>query len=65
MASRKDRLRPNQYSFELPPHLREGLLALWDRDAAPVSESIRRAIAAYLESKGIAVKGGTSKKTRK
>ena len=60
-----DRARPNQFSFELPPHLREGLEALRVRDAAPVAESIRRAIAAYLETKGIAVKGGTSKKTRK
>lgn len=65
MLAKKDRQRPNQYSFELPADLREGLEALRDRDAAPVAESIRRAIAAYLETKGIGVKGGPGKKTRK
>ena len=46
-----DRERPNQFSFELPPDLRDGLLLLRERDGAPVAESIRRAIRAWLEAK--------------
>ena len=66
MPVSEDRTRPNQFSFELPPNLREGLEALKARDAAPVAESIRRAIADYLVAKGITQqKGGTSKRTRK
>jgi hypothetical protein len=46
-----DRARPNQFSLEIPPDLREGLLLLKERDGVPVAESIRRAIRAWLEEK--------------
>jgi predicted DNA-binding protein len=61
-----DRERPNMFSFELPPDLREGLEALRERDGAAVAVSIRRAIETWLELKGIRQKGGTKKtKARK
>jgi hypothetical protein len=53
----EERSRPNQFSFELAPELREGLLLLKERDGAPVAESIRRAIQSWLELKD-AVPGG-------
>jgi hypothetical protein len=46
-----DRARPNQFSFELLPELRDGLLLLKERDGVPVAESIRRAIRNWLEEK--------------
>jgi hypothetical protein len=46
-----DRARPNQFSLEIPPDLREGLLLLKERDGVPVAESIRRAIRAWLEAR--------------
>jgi predicted DNA-binding protein len=61
-----ERERPNQFSFELSPELRHGLEELKDRDGAPVAVSIRRAIAIYLETKGIKLKaeGGKTRKRR-
>jgi hypothetical protein len=52
-----ERERPNQFSFELLPELREGLQFLKERDGVPVAESIRRAIRAWLEEKD-ALAGG-------
>jgi hypothetical protein len=61
-----DRERPNMFSFELRADLREGLNVLKERDGAPVAESIRRAIEAWLELKGVSQRGGTKRpKTRK
>ena len=62
----QDRERPNQFAFELPPDLRHGLTELKDRDGAPVAVSIRRAIATYLEAKGIKLQaeGGKRKKRK-
>ena len=42
-------------SFYVDKHLLEGLAALKERDGMPASEAIRRAIAAFLEEKGIDV----------
>ena len=57
-----ERTRPNQFSFELDPELRDGLLRLKERDGAPVAVSIRRAIQAWLEVKD-AVPGGARRVT--
>jgi predicted transcriptional regulator len=43
-------------TMRLEDELLEGLQALKDRDGVPVSEQIRRAIAAWLKLKGIKVK---------
>jgi hypothetical protein len=40
-------------SFFIDPQLLVALEALRERDGVPVAESIRRAIAAYIESKGL------------
>ena len=64
MSVRNDRARPNQFSFELASELREGLERLKAEHGTPVSESIRRAIAAWLDAKGITQKGGAKKPTR-
>jgi hypothetical protein len=42
--------------MRLEDELLEGLQALKDRDGVPVSEQIRRAIAAWLKMRGIKVK---------
>ena len=50
-------------SFFIDAELDAGLEQLQERDGVPKAESIRRAIAAYLEEKGIKVqKGGKTKK---
>lgn len=41
------------YNFYIDPELAEGLKELKARTGAPESESVRRALAAYLESQGI------------
>jgi hypothetical protein len=60
-----ERIRPNQFSLELPSDLREGLEKLKEQHGAPVAVSIRRAIAAYLEAQGIGQKGGAQKTKRR
>jgi hypothetical protein len=64
MSLRPGRLRPNQFSFELSTELHEGLKQLKAEHGTPVAESIRRAIAAWLDSKGITQKGGAKKPSR-
>jgi hypothetical protein len=41
------------YSVWLDPEHLEGLKALKARDGAPESESVRRALSAYLKDKGV------------
>ena len=41
------------YTFLIDPELLEALKALKDRDAAPESETIRRALREYLKKKGV------------
>ena len=43
-------------SVFLDPELLEGLKALKGRDGTPEAEAIRRAIAAYLEHRGVKIK---------
>jgi predicted DNA-binding protein len=44
------------YSVWLDPEHLEGLKALKARDGAPESESVRRALSAYLQEKGVTKK---------
>jgi hypothetical protein len=43
------------YTFLIDPELDEGLKALKARDGMPAGEAIRRALAAFLNRKGIAI----------
>ena len=55
-------------SFYIGEDLQRGLEALKERDGMPASEAIRRAIAAFLDAKGIQVtppKAARSRKARK
>ena len=52
-------------SFYISEDLQRGLEALKARDGMPASEAIRRAIAAFLEEKGIEVTPARSKAPRK
>jgi Ribbon-helix-helix protein, copG family len=48
--------------MRIDDELLEGLQQLKDRDGAPVSEQVRRAIRAWLESKGITVRKADRKR---
>ena len=50
-------------SFFIDPSLDRGLGELQERYGVPKAESIRRAIAQYLEAQGV-MKGGASRKRR-
>jgi hypothetical protein len=55
-------------SFYIGEDLQRGLEALKERDGMPAAEAIRRAIAAFLEERGIKVtpiKATTPRKARK
>jgi ribosomal protein S19E (S16A) len=43
-------------TFRLERHLLEGMEEVKRRDGVPVSEQVRRAVTAWLETKGILVK---------
>ena len=43
------------YTFRIDPNLDAGLKALKRRDGIPEGETIRRALAQYLEARGIPV----------
>jgi metal-responsive CopG/Arc/MetJ family transcriptional regulator len=43
-------------TFRIDQDLLDGLQAVWERDGVAVSEQVRRAIRAWLESKGIVEK---------
>ena len=53
-------------SFFIEPALKRGLSELQERYGVPEAESIRRAIAQYLEAQGVTerTKGGASRKRR-
>jgi hypothetical protein len=42
-----------QTAFRIDPEILDGLQAVKDRDGVPISEQVRRALTAWLESKGI------------
>ena len=44
-----------QSNFRLEEEILEGLDQVRERDGVPVSEQVRRALLAWLESKGVAV----------
>lgn len=44
-----------QSNFRLEEEILEGLEVVRERDGVPVSEQVRRALLAWLESKGVAV----------
>jgi len=46
----------------IDPWMRQSLKAIKERDGIFESEQARRAIAAWIESKGIKLKGGAKKK---
>ena len=52
-------------SFYIGEDLQRGLEALKERDGMPAAEAIRRAIAAFLEEKGIKVAPATGSRPRK
>jgi hypothetical protein len=43
-------------AFRLDPDLLDGLHEVKDRDGVPISEQVRRAVRAWLESKGVRMK---------
>lgn len=45
-----------QTAFRIEPEILEGLQVVKERDGVPVSEQVRRALGAWLESKGVNVK---------
>jgi len=49
-------------SFFVDDELAEGLKALKSRDGVPEAEAIRRAIAEYLERRGVKVQNKTAKR---
>jgi metal-responsive CopG/Arc/MetJ family transcriptional regulator len=63
----RDDLTGRVVTFRIPEDLLDGLEQLWQRDGMSKSEAIRRALRAFLESKGIGSKGKTagSRKRRK
>ena len=50
-------------TFRIDDELLEGLQHIWEKDGVPVSEQVRRAIRAWLESKGVKVKAERSRAT--
>ena len=53
-------------TFKLEPELIAALQELKERDGVPATESVRRAIKAWLELKGVEVqKGGRAQKSSK
>ncbi len=57
-SSRATMMPKKLYSFKIDPELREGLKALKRRDGASEGESCRRALADYLQRKGVMKKAG-------
>jgi metal-responsive CopG/Arc/MetJ family transcriptional regulator len=66
MPERED-LSGRVVTFRIPDDLLDGLEQLWQRDGVSKSEAIRRALRAFLDSKGIESKPKTagSRKRRK
>jgi hypothetical protein len=42
-----------QTAFRIDPEILRGLREIKERDGVPVSEQVRRALSAWLESKGV------------
>lgn len=54
-----------RFAFFITPELAAGLKALKERDGIPESETIRRALAEYLERKGVKLGGAGPSKPKK
>lgn len=52
------------FNFVISPQMKEALKAIKERDGISESEQARRALAAWIESKGIRLKGGRKQKKR-
>jgi len=52
------------FNFVVSPEMKDALRAIKERDGISESEQARRALAAWIESKGIALKGGKKQKKR-
>ena len=57
---------PNRllFNFVIEPEMKRAIEAIKERDGVSESEQARRALAAWIESKGIKLKGGPKKKRR-
>jgi hypothetical protein len=53
-----------RYSFFIDDALYTGLKALKERDGIPESETIRRAISAYLQQRGVSLEGEKAERKR-
>jgi hypothetical protein len=51
------------FNFIIDPEMRRAIKAIKERDGISESEQARRAFVAWIESKGIRLKGGPKKKT--
>jgi predicted DNA-binding protein len=54
-----------QTAFRIEPEILEGLQAIKDRDGVPISEQVRRALAAWLEERGVTKTARPRAATRK
>ena len=54
-----------QTAFRIDPEILDGLRQIKERDGVPVSEQVRRALAAWLNSKGVMKAGRKRAPTRK
>ena len=52
------------FNFVIEPEMKRALEAIKERDGISESEQARRAIAVWIESKGIRLKGGAKKRQR-
>jgi len=57
---------PNRllFNFIIDPEMKAAMESIKERDGISVSEQARRALAAWIESKEIRLKGGNKKKKR-
>jgi hypothetical protein len=52
------------FNFVISPDMKEALRTIKERDGISESEQARRALAAWIESKGIRLKGGKKQRKR-
>jgi hypothetical protein len=51
-------------TFRIEQELLDGMNEVWERDGVAVSEQVRRAVRAWLEVKGIKIKGKPATRRR-
>ncbi len=52
------------FNFVIDPEMKRAIESIKERDGISESEQARRALSAWIESKGIKLKGGARKKKR-